>query len=89
MIQKWRESGQNKAAFCRAREIPVWKLHYWFRQLERRQQAGESPAGFVEVAEDGGTGLRLRLPNGVAVEIDQGFDAQTLRRVLLVWAEVC
>lgn len=69
--------GETRAAFCRRRGIPGWKLAYW-----RKALAAPAAAGFVEVAE-------ARADTGVSVEagrwrvrVEAGFDAATLLRTL-------
>ena len=75
-------SGASVAAYCRSREIPAWKYHYWNRRLRRADSGGG--AGFVEMsfAAGGGSGVWFDLGSGVRLVVERGFDADALRRAL-------
>ena len=79
VIGEWRSSGSSQAGFCRERGLPAWKFAYWLRRMSD-EEAPDGPA-FATVSTLG-SGLRLALPGGAALEIEPGFDEATLRRVL-------
>ena len=83
VIAEREASGESVAAYCRQRDIPTWKYHYWSRRLkgegvERRE------GDFVEMRFDGGggSGVWFDLGAGVRLVVERGFDAEELRRVL-------
>lgn len=88
VIDAWEESGMSKAAFCRERQIPAWKFYYWYRQLVVAEPAAAT-AGFAEVTEVSGSGVRLHLGCGLQLEVEPGFDAVTLKQVLAVATDLC
>lgn len=84
VMEAWRRSGQSKAAFCREHEIGEPVFYYWQRQL--REDSSPEVEGFAQVGpvDLAGSGVRLRLPSGMVLELEAGFDAVTLSRVLAV-----
>lgn len=85
VVEQWRQSGQKKAAFCRERSLALWQLHYWCR----RQSDGPGGGGFARVRAVGASGLRLRLGDGLELEVEPGFDEATLRRLLRALGAAC
>ena len=86
VVEQWRQSGQKQAAFCRERGVPVWRFRYWFQ----RMAAGSAGSGavFARVRRVGGCGLRLRV-GALELEVEPGFDEQTLRRLLRTLRATC
>lgn len=82
VVGQWAESGLSKAAFCRQRNLNLWQLHYWHRRLKELDDQAAAGAAFVEVPPVSSSGLRLVLPNGLALELARDFDAETLGRFL-------
>ena len=81
IIAEQQTGGQSAAAYCREREIPVWKFSYWRKALTAKDGAA-APGGFVELRP-------ARRASGVCVEsgrwlvrVEPGFDAATLLRAL-------
>ena len=66
LLGRWQASGLSQAAFCRRQDIPVWKLAWWRKRLDR--QAEESASLFVPVgiapAAASAVELELTLPCG-------------------------
>jgi transposase-like protein len=44
IIRDWQNSGLNKKAFCRDRQITYQTFHYWWKRL-----SPVAPSGFCEV----------------------------------------
>jgi len=87
VLDRWRESGLSKAAFCRENGVRPWQLQYWFQRLN---EAGPDPtAAFASVHCNGGSGIRVRLPSGLTVEVEPDFDPATLVRLLAAVAPLC
>ena len=66
IVGRWQASGLSQAEFCRRQDIPVWKLAWWRKRLDR--QAEESASLFVPVgiapAAASAVELELTLPCG-------------------------
>ena len=79
LLERWRSSGLDLAAFCRESGLPEPRLR---RLAARRQQkdAGAADVGFSPLVP--GSGIRVRTPRGAAIEVDPGFDAALLRQVV-------
>lgn len=84
IVARWRAGGDTKAAFCRENGLKEWQFHYWFARLREL----DAPAGFAAV-DCPAEGVRLRLLNGLTVELDAGFDENVLARFLAVATRAC
>ena len=95
LLSEYEASGLGQAAFCGQKGLSLATLA---RYRKRRAQLPAAPAGgwlAVEVAggrkeTDAGasSGLTLRLPGGVRIEIGRGFDVRTLAQVLRALEQV-
>src|SRR6516225_8691449 len=86
-IDEWQASGLSARAFCQRRGLTVASFYAWRRVLRRR--AAEKAAFVpVQVVADGvptqASALEVVLADGRAVRVLPGFDAATLRRLLVV-----
>ncbi|MDZ7641156.1 MAG: hypothetical protein U5J62_03910 [Desulfurivibrio sp.] len=87
-VAAWQHSGLTQTAYCREYDLSRHAFGWWRRKF-RDQPASEQPL-LVQVptvaqpaTEVGAfSGLRLLLPRGLQLEINQGFDAATLGRVI-------
>jgi hypothetical protein len=96
--QQWRErissqekSGQSIAAFCREHELRAWQFYEWKKRFRQNEAAS-----FVAVSVKGEdewvspppapslSSIELRHRRGWSMQIEAGFDADHLRRVLSV-----
>lgn len=84
LVARWRASGLSQSAFCRQQGYPEKRLWRWAAVLRHDPAPSAATnvgsAGFTTVVV--GSGVRVRLASGVAIEVDVHFDAQLLRRVL-------
>ena len=88
IVEDWHKSGENKAHFCRERHLRAWQFRYWHRRF--RDDQTRSGNGFMRVhGLPEGSGLRLRTAGGLEIELDNNFEAQTLKRFLSVLASSC
>ena len=87
-VAAWNRSGLSKAAFCREHGLRIWQFHYWCGAL--RPGPGEGAGGFAQVHVSGAarSGLRLHI-GSLAVEVEAGFDAGTLKRLLQALGAAC
>jgi hypothetical protein len=84
IIRKQATSGLSAAAFCREHEININNFHWWRGRFKKENSLGEG-SGFVQlvpVSESRDSGIRIRLREGLWIEVEQGFDPLTLRGVI-------
>lgn len=89
-LADWRRSGLTVRAYCAQRGLPEANFYAWRRELRRRDErraAGTTAATtFVPVRvlpPPVAAPLELLLRDGRVLRIPAGFDADTLRRVLV------
>jgi len=92
IIGTWERSGLSQAEFCGRRKLSLETFGWWRWRLGKetpRVVEDRAPA-FVEVAVAGPPAVPasrpvvIELPGAVVVRIEQGFDEDTLRRVVAV-----
>ena len=84
LVARWRASGLSAADFSREAGLSVTQVRRWiYRSGKRPSDAAEVPSsgGFAAVVMSG-TGIRIRVADGAAIEVDQVFDVALLRRVV-------
>jgi hypothetical protein len=92
LLSEQGESGQSIARFCRDRGLPLWQFYEWKRRL---REAEVKPFVAVEVvaaeAEDAtstaavtSAAIEVRLCGGRSLLVGPGFEADHLRRLLVV-----
>ena len=89
-INQWRASGLSVRDFCHRRGLATASFYHWRRVLERRaaEQAAVVPVHvMVDALPAQASALEVVLPNGRAVRVAPGFDAATLRQLLIVLQE--
>ena len=75
VLAAWKASGKGKAAFARQHGLSPNSLSRWQKALR--------PTGFVEVVVPTRLGpLFVHIGEGVRVEVDPGFDASEVRRLV-------
>lgn len=94
--QQWRErissqeqSGKSIAAYCREHELRAWQFYEWKKRLRQSEVASfvaVSVKGEAERASPAQrhSSIELRHSRGWSMQIEAGFDADHLRRVLSV-----
>ena len=85
IMEQWSASGQSKAGFCRDNNLSVWQFHYWFARF--RELDGEP--GFARVDSCPSSGVQLRLPTGLVLELSDNFSEDVLGRFLRVAGRSC
>ena len=84
VIEKQAASGISAAEFCRDHNIIIHQFHWW-RNRFRKENAEGKEAGFLELvpcSKSQHSGIRIRLSDGLSIEVEQGFDPLTLRCVI-------
>jgi len=94
LLEAQEASGSSIAAFAREQGVRPWAL-YNARAAARRRGKQDAEPAFTEVrvvdertkpSVPRGSGVELSLPSGLSVQINDGFDEVTLRRVLGILA---
>jgi hypothetical protein len=82
LVARWRASGKSMLAYSRERGISYWQLVRWRRRIEAQPAA--KPLTLIPLAPQAssGGGVVVRLPDGVGIEVDRGFDAGVLTAVV-------
>jgi transposase-like protein len=84
IINKQAASGISAANFCREQNLNKNQFHWWRRRF-RKDNSPNKESGFLQLvafANPKQSGVRICLRDKVFIEVEQGFDPQTLRRVV-------
>jgi hypothetical protein len=81
LVEKHAESGMSAAAFCKEQRIKLQQFHSWRRRFRQDTSTGEF-IRLVPTSKTSGSGIRIHLNHGIAVEVDKGFDPVTLRETI-------
>jgi hypothetical protein len=90
-LRQWRRSGLPVRAFCRLHDLPEPHFYFWRRTLDERDRTTPTfvPVQVVpepipvNLGEGQRSGLELLLAGGRVLRVHPGFDADTLRRLLV------
>ncbi len=98
IIAEFEQSGLSRADFARTRGINSTVLRRWIRR-EQEEEIGspseaENRVAAVRVVEEEtpsriDTGVELRLPGGITLQVCRGFDEETLLSVVSVLGSQC
>jgi hypothetical protein len=71
------------AAYCRQHGLSYWMFVKWRRRLEQGTVRA-SPLTLIPVVAPPANGsvITIRLPDGVGIEVERGFDAAVLNAVM-------
>ena len=86
-VETWKQSGTIQAEYCRRHDLNIKLFGYWKRKMCRKPAAGIT---FVPVAVKTSQAtvvkptatLKLIIRGGSCIEIGDGFNPVTLRRIL-------
>jgi transposase-like protein len=81
LFEKQTESGMSAAAFCKEQNINPQRFYSWRRRFRRDSQSAEF-IRLVATSKSSGSGIRILLDQGMAIELDRGFDLVTLKEVI-------
>lgn len=89
-IEEWKQSGNTQSDYCRHNGLSRKVFGYWKRKLCSQRPAAVSAVSFVPVSikrpytasVNAGASLRLIVGNGYGIEIGDGFNPDTLRRLI-------
>lgn len=82
LVEAQSQSGEDVTTFCRDRRINRQRFYLWRQRFQK--PTGEAGV-FLELVPSSGSeesGVRLRLHQGLSIELDRGFDPATLQQVL-------
>ena len=91
VVDAWRSSGETMSRFARRHRVERERLVRWVRRLGGAG-GGELKFHPVRLMEGGpgsggGESIEIQLAGGPCIRVAHGFEAEDLRRVLLVLAE--
>lgn len=81
LVEKHAESGMSAAAFCNKQGVNPQRFYSWRKRFNGDKRA----TGFIRLlptSKASGSGIRIILDPVMAVEVDRGFDALTLRQIV-------
>ena len=91
LVAEYEASGLGRTAFCQQRGLSLSTLSRYRRRRQQTACEGANGKGWLAVEVSGASaigggvsGLAVALPSGRRIEIDRGFDAETLKRLLAV-----
>lgn len=86
LVKEQAQSSLSVTDFCRDHQINPQRFYLW-RQRFNSQSPASRTGAFLELvssSKDGGSGIRLRMDQGVSIELDCHFDPATLRQVISI-----
>jgi NADH dehydrogenase FAD-containing subunit len=90
LVIEYEASGVTQAEFCRQKELPLKTLARYLTRYRKQTARGNQPQQSqrlvaVEVAGAGNSGSELAvvLHGGLRIEVKRGFDATTLRQLVV------
>lgn len=92
VVEGWRRSGETLSGFAERHGVAPGRVARWVRRLE--EAGGEGlrfhPVRLVErePERESGAPIEIHLADGQWVRVPHAFEAEDLRRVLMVLAEV-
>jgi len=97
LVSEFEQSGLRRKEFCATRGLNVFTLDAWRKRIaQSRAQAKIVPVEIVEDRKEGSGSMRTRsvarsgfgivLADGLRIEVEPGFDASELRRLIAALA---
>ena len=83
LIEQWKQSGKNKLAFCKEREIGYFSFNSWIKG--KKKKAMKVKSGFVSVkVKNQGENISAKfiLKSGTIVNVYQALDADFISALL-------
>lgn len=82
IITEHASSGMSAAAFCRQHDLNIPQFRWWHRRFKQEKSQGSGFLQLVPFSKSQHSGIRIRLHNDISIEVERGFDPQTLRDVI-------
>lgn len=85
LISEFEKSNSSLSYFCKTWGVPTWKFHYWRRKL-RSDEVGFVKLDVIDIKEvkvskEQAVGILIH-SGTFTIEIENGFNEQTLKRLL-------
>ena len=84
LVKEQAQSNLSVGDFCRGHQINPQRFYLW-RQRFNTQPHSSSQNSFLELvpsSKNKESGIRLRVDQGLSIELDCGFDPSTLRQII-------
>ncbi len=87
-VGSWEQSGIRQSEYCRRHGLNIKVFGYWKRKLCSKTQAALSfvpvriKPSYPATSVNASTSLRLVVGNGYGIDIGDGFNPDTLRRLI-------
>lgn len=84
LIKEQAQSNLSVGGFCRDHQINPQRFYLW-RQRFNSQSPTSGTGAFLELvpsSKNKESGIRLKVDQGLSIELDCGFDPSTLRQVI-------
>jgi len=84
LIKEQAQSNLRVGDFCRNHQINPQRFYLW-RQRFNSQSSASGTGAFLELvpsSKNKESGIRLKVDQGLSIELDCGFDPSTLRQVI-------
>lgn len=82
-IEQWKQSGKNKAAFCKERSLSYYSFNDWVRQRNRKSERSKSAFIPLKVKNpESSIFTQLILKNGITVNIYHQVEASYLAALI-------
>jgi hypothetical protein len=89
VVSELEASGLSGADFCRQRNLNLAQVYRWRRHFSNATPRADNHTGFLELVAPGAvptgssSGISIEISGGISIRLACGFDAATLRAVLL------
>lgn len=84
LVKEQAQSSLSVTDFCRDQKINRQRFYLW-RQRFQSQSTGPVKGAFLQLvtsSKNKESGIRLKVDQGISIELDFGFDPTTLRQVI-------
>jgi hypothetical protein len=81
LIAQWRKSGKSVVHFCRERDLVYRQFMRWRQRIKQAPRSKALTLIPVTTPVEKRTSLVVRLPNGIGIEVERGFDEALLSAV--------
>lgn len=89
LVKDYETSGLNITAWCRAKGIRKSSFYQYIKKIDKRTQPSEQKWGLITIPKNIGTSLISLRVGAITLDINSGFDKETLADVLNVVMKQC
>jgi hypothetical protein len=80
IVAGWQESGMTQTEYAKSNNISIHTLRYWIYKRSKKSTPGTA---FIELKNIfKGSGILLRYPNGVELQVPAGTSLQVLKTLV-------